>query len=483
MATFVPGFLKDVFISYARVAEKEWVPGFVEKLQTFLDQELAADGAAEIFFDRSSLNDDDPLTEEITLNVTSTATFVIVLSRAYLKREWCRKELSAFLHTAGPGHRRAFIVLIENIPPDERGAPIRQLDSLGFQFWAPHPESDKPEVTWPLPLEGERFDARIRELAGRIAARLKELAEAANQNAGAPPTTLLSRSRVFVADGLLTPDLQQSISSVRAWLADQKVAVLPAGMGALYETFSNDPAGCLAQANEWLSQSTLFIQLLGRQGDADGFERWLLERALASGKVHGRDLIQWRPKELTREAIRDPEHSAFAFGENVIRCDRDAELKPLIRDRLEQIEREKQAAAKLNGAGGGARAARGKLLVDADDGDDVLRDRLFQELSARNIAYHYACNDLGEFKESALSDQFDGLVVTFGECDPKWLGQRFSSTRAVWLRSSPRPRIGVYRAPGNVRPLPTRMESFHDISSDTPDSLENFIARVLEVAQ
>jgi hypothetical protein len=222
----------------------------------------------------------------------------------------------------------------------------------------------------------------------------------------------------------------------------------------------------------------LFVQLLGKQGDADGFERALLERALAAGKAHGRDLIQWRAKELSPETIRDPDHRAFVFGPDVISCDRDAELKPLIRERLEQIEREQQAAAKLTGA------AAGRVLVDADDVDAGLRDQLIQELSARNnVDYHYALNDLEEFQESALSEQFDGFIVTFGACDLKWLGQRFKSIRTLWLRSSPRPRIGVYRAPGNNSPLPTRMKSFHDISSDAPDSLEQFISRVLEVAQ
>ena len=54
-------YLKDVFVSYARVAEPEWVREFVHRLQSRLDQELSESDAAEIFLDRSSLNDDDPL--------------------------------------------------------------------------------------------------------------------------------------------------------------------------------------------------------------------------------------------------------------------------------------------------------------------------------------------------------------------------------------------------------------------------------------
>jgi hypothetical protein len=92
MPAFVPLCQYDVFISYAQVAEKEWVRVFREKLQEHLDRELHQDKAASIFWDRNELADDDPLTAEITQALSNTATLLIVLSKAYLDRPWCLRE-------------------------------------------------------------------------------------------------------------------------------------------------------------------------------------------------------------------------------------------------------------------------------------------------------------------------------------------------------------------------------------------------------
>jgi hypothetical protein len=73
MATFVPGFLKDVFISYAQVAEPEWVRQFVVSLQKHLDRELGGTASASIFWDRADLDGAAPLTAEITQAVTGSA--------------------------------------------------------------------------------------------------------------------------------------------------------------------------------------------------------------------------------------------------------------------------------------------------------------------------------------------------------------------------------------------------------------------------
>src|SRR5215470_13307816 len=98
MPAFVPQYQYDVFISYAQVAEKEWVRGFREKLQEHLDRELRQDKAASIFWDRNELDGDSPLTAAITQALSSTATLLIVLSRAYLDRPWCLREREAFFN-------------------------------------------------------------------------------------------------------------------------------------------------------------------------------------------------------------------------------------------------------------------------------------------------------------------------------------------------------------------------------------------------
>ena len=391
-----------------------------------------------------------------------------MLSRAYLNREWCRKELNAFLNAQGDSHTRVFVILIEDIPPGERGPQIEELNQRGSQFWEQHPDSDK-RITRPLPTGGDAFDARIRELGQRIANRLETLK--ATTMANGERKSPLSELCVFVADGLLTPiSTRPSPASARGWPTSRWLS--SRRTGALYQLYYDDRTRCEEQFDEWLSQATLFVQPLGKRGDPDGFEKWLSDRALANGRAHARDLIQWRARELTAAEIPDANHRALVFDENVIRCDRDSELKPLIRDRLTELIREQRTAAHTGGL-------HGNVLLDADDAD--LQDKLLQELHQRDVGFHFVCNDLDEFREFALSGQFDGFVVTYGQTDQKWLSKRFSSTRTLWLSSSPRPRIGVYRAPDNQQPLPTKTETLHDIASVA--DLDEFIDKVREVAQ
>jgi hypothetical protein len=58
---YVPRFDHDIFISYAQVAENDWVLGFREKLQGHLGCELHQDKAASIFWDRNESDEDSPI--------------------------------------------------------------------------------------------------------------------------------------------------------------------------------------------------------------------------------------------------------------------------------------------------------------------------------------------------------------------------------------------------------------------------------------
>ena len=189
MPAYVPGFQYDVFLSYAQVAEPEWVEGFREKLQEQLDRELHQKGVASIFWDLQNLAGDSPLSAEITQALSNTATLVIVLSRAYRERPWCRKECESFLSLAGPSSRRTFVVLIEDIPPEQRPPEIQALEVLGFEFFEQHPESKKPgrhEAAAAGGRQVRRSPARTGEI-NRGTSRGVETGSAVRQDADRPP--------------------------------------------------------------------------------------------------------------------------------------------------------------------------------------------------------------------------------------------------------------------------------------------------------
>jgi len=484
MPAFVPQYQYDVFISYAHVAEKEWVRGFREKLQEHLDRELHQDKAASIFWDHQELAGDSPLTAEITQALSSTATLLIVLSKAYLDRPWCRVERESFFNEAGTSSRRVFVVLLEDVPEENYPPEIQALEVLGFQFWEQHPQSARPGVNRPLPLNGEPFDGRIRELATAVAARLKDFKK------DHPPEVMRSRLagvKVFLADGVSGPpakDLEEARSAVRNWLMDQGAVVLPEESGSLYEAFYTNRTQCAATVDQLVQEATIFVQLLGRKGDDEGYESWLCKRAEAAGKVPGKDLLLWRSMSLIEGSINSAEHRALVFGGQyeVISCDLSA-FQPLLAERIEAvaIARTLRAAADAP-PGASQQPTCGLVLVDNDDRDAALADQLRLALERHGIGYYSVFNDFDEFSQMALNDIVDGVVFTFGDCELQWAHKHYQATRPLWLKKIARPRIGVLRGRPD-RPLPTNVDSIFVINAANPADIEAFAQKVREVVQ
>ena len=436
MPAFVPQYQYDVFISYAQVAEKEWVRGFREKLQEHLDRELHQDKAAAIFWDRQELAGDSPLTAEITQALSSTVTLLIVLSKAYLDRSWCRLERESFFTAAGTSSRRAFVVLLEDVPKETHPPEIQALEVLGFQFWEQHPQIDQPGINRPLPLNGELFDGRIRELAAAVAARLNDFKQNRAQEVQPVGATRskLAGAKVFLADGVSGPPakgLEEARSAVRNWLTEQQTVVLPEQSGALYEAFYDDRTQCGATVDQLVKEATIFVQLLGRKGDDEGYESWLCERAAAAGKVPGKDLLLWRSMSLTEGSITSAEHRALVFGEQyqVISCDLSA-FQPLLAERIEAVAIAQTLRASADATPGAPQPpTRGLVLVDNDDRDAPLADQLRLALERNGIGYHSVFNDFNEFSQMALHDTVDGVVFTFGDCEPQWAHKHYQATR------------------------------------------------------
>jgi hypothetical protein len=485
MPAFVPQCQYDVFISYAQVAEKGWIPGFVKKLQEYLDQELGNIEAASIFWDLTELDGASALTPEITQALSESATLLIVLSKAYLDRPWCKLERECFFNDVRRGSKNAFVILIEDIKREERPPEIRAMDVLGFPFWEPHPASKNKKVTWPLPLNEVLFDGKIRELAIAVTKRLKALKadiEKENQSTGANRLKLTG-AKVFIADGIFGPpakDLEEARSDIRNWLKDQGVVVLPEKNGSLYETFYDNREKCEALTEELLKEAGIFVQLLGRTGDPDNYESWLYEHAHAAGKLPGKDLLLWRSNTLTKDNINNETYRALVFSEQnqVISCDL-SEFQHLL---AKYIENEKIARTLSAGVITGASDSetRGLILVDNDDGDTELADQLRKSLEHHKIGYYSVFNDFNEFSQMAINDTVDGIAFTFGKCEQNWAHKRYQVTRPLWLNKKKRPCIAVLRGEPD-RALPTNSSSIYVMNANDPANIETFIQLVLAV--
>jgi len=457
MPAFVPQCQYDVFISYAQVVAKEWILGFVAKLQKHLDENLEGTGTASIFWDRAELDGASSLTSEITQALSGTAALLIVLSRAYLNRPWCKLEREQFFNDLGRGGKKAFVMFIEDLKIEERPPEIENMDVLGFQFWEPHPASRIKEINWPLPLEGTSFDARIRELAKAIAEHLFNVkTEYSNEvRPNAAVRSRLTDSKVFLADGISGPpvkDLEEARSAVRSWLTDQGAVVLTNNNNALYEAFYSNRTQCEAKVDKLLNEAIIFVQLLGRKGDDEDYESWLCKRAIAAGKIPGKDLLLWRSQLLTSDSIKSDTHRALVFSEQyqVISCDL-SEFQPLLAKHIEDIDRKREAQRRLDtpvDKGGVTQTNEGSVtvLIDSEAQDALLVKNLRKQLSHYKIQYEPAM-DAQDFCDMVHSGKFTGVTFTYGDCPEEWAKERFKATRPFRLgdRTGNRLCIGVYR--------------------------------------
>jgi hypothetical protein len=96
MPVFVPGFLEDVFISYAHQDEgaEKWVSNFRDLLAEKLNYELQAD--VRVWTD-AQLAAGDVLDATLKDRIQHTAVLVSIVSDWYFDRPWCQREIEYFL--------------------------------------------------------------------------------------------------------------------------------------------------------------------------------------------------------------------------------------------------------------------------------------------------------------------------------------------------------------------------------------------------
>jgi formylglycine-generating enzyme required for sulfatase activity len=184
----VSGYEHDLFISYASIDDrpppKGWVSAFVEHLGDALNSEFGSRDSGRIWWDRSHIDEESPLTEQIRTKVQKSACLVVILSKGYAKSQWCRQELEAFLAaTAGqPGaDRRLFLIDIGNLETKDR--PAEFSDKVGRRFYVQPPNTtgaaDRKRLGFPIPQSDNsghaEFFEQVDQLAKDIHLRIGEL--------------------------------------------------------------------------------------------------------------------------------------------------------------------------------------------------------------------------------------------------------------------------------------------------------------------
>lgn len=299
MASLVPGYEHDVFISYATVDDRPakcgWVSAFVSSLNESLAAAFGLKDPNRIWWDRPNINEEASLTEQIRTKVQKSACMVVILSQGYSKSKWCRQEREAFLAAvAGQSEadRRLFLIDIGNL--DQKDRPQEFSDKRGRYFYVQPPNttdiSDRVPLGFPNPnpknKKHEAFFAQVNQLANDLYERVNKLTGVTTVAPTGKPTSDVT---VFVAES--ADDVAEEREEVVRYLSDH-FHVLP----AIDDPLPNRWDQWQASVDAGLKASTLFVQVLGAlpgRKIAGSDEKLVIdqfERAQAAGKR----IVSWR---------------------------------------------------------------------------------------------------------------------------------------------------------------------------------------------
>ncbi|MFN7765752.1 MAG: TIR domain-containing protein, partial [Planctomycetaceae bacterium] len=250
-------FENDLFISYATADNRHgWIDAFVQELREPLAS-LVRPAEPRIWWDRSHIEEEGALTDQIRHAIAHTRTLVVILSEHSVKSRWCQEEWRHFVEAFPDATFEKRIVLIDvgTVPLRERPAIFSDL--RGRLFFAEQRKGDNSSrVTFGFPTPNtaneahQPFFLEMARLARKLALRL--------QPASAPQPGNTPSFTIYVAEA--ADDVDSRRDEVVEYLAPH-ATILPPGN----QTISRDAPQWDRQVSQWLDQAQLFVQLVGSQ--------------------------------------------------------------------------------------------------------------------------------------------------------------------------------------------------------------------------
>ena len=460
---FVPVCECDVFISYATANNQSftkdkpgWVSSVRDALRLVLDEGLDRRGVSEIWMDYK-LRGNEPFDEQLRHIVSRTAILVIVLSEAYLKSDWCRRELEIFSEAVGDQQGRIFLIHYEPVPFDSWPQQLRGLSSEKYRFFQQERDGaiSKP-LGYPIPnpeiQDHHSFYDRLLELRSDLAVKLDEIASSGEEisppSAGSATQTP-SGPAVFLAE-VCGETLYDQRQLVKSHLEQCDIRVLPSRPTGRAPTEEMDRE---------LAESKLFVQMLGRFGG--GYEADYYDRAVATEIP----ILRWRSRDLDLNSINQLDHRKLL--ENSVQALDFDELKRSIVDQVRLLSVKRDAPVSE-----GERF----ILVNAAPNDLHVADVVADQLGKWNVGYDVVDDKLS-LQDLVESNKYDALMVIYGSCQHDWVRQQLIECRRILLdQRSDAPLCAVYIGPPDEKqPLRCRPPRVAVIDPHNDDGLRAFI--------
>ncbi len=290
---YAPGFLHDVFISYA-CANDPHGTGIIGTVATLLTEKLAAEGLrgegegdeVDVFLDRRRLTHGADLTDQVLTEARCSAVFLAFHSPAYDASPWCRREAAEFSANYDGNRRnldgRLFVASLDKrcLPTKSSAEALRSRlfvpffylnrDKQDFPFLPIHAEQDEPRN--PV---GHSLSEAVKMLASEIADTLRTMRKS-------PPAR-----RIFLAD--TSPARSAQAEDIKSWLGQKQAMVLRASGGA---------EGWLEESRGLIRQADVFVDVQEAVPSPVALEQGRLADELQKRRV------RWVPRgELGADAV------------------------------------------------------------------------------------------------------------------------------------------------------------------------------------
>lgn len=335
---FVPGFLHDVFISYAhannqRLTKEDvgYVTKFHENLTQFLTAELGRREYFSIWLDKDELRGNEDFASELDMAFLNSALLVSICSQSYVESPWCRRELGEFSRQTRPpfGLRvgdssayRVFRVELGPVVEPHPDIPSYFFERmLGHKFYETEDGVDQPFRRSSPDDDDQRYWKAMRRVARDIAQLLRQMKKIAQGATPAPGLAPPTGKVVFLAE--TADDLEdqrrgvksalEQFNQAKTMLSGQGLRVIPE-----FPLSLGDP-GLADRVREAIRGADLAVHLIGPLPGKTPLNetrplvhlQWELAREVA----RERDLprVAWLADGLDPGSVR-PEHRAFLEG-------------------------------------------------------------------------------------------------------------------------------------------------------------------------
>lgn len=446
---YVPGFLNDIFISYAHIDNeafggRRWVDEFHEALRVAVQHYL---GARPVIWRDPKLSGNDVFSNEIEDSLKNSAIFLPILSPGYLNSAWCRSELDSFVNVAGgvSGLRvenKTRLTKVVKTPVERESLPRSLRDIIGYKFFEIDEASTKVRdylLDEALRNRGAYLET-IDDIAQDIAKVLKLIAGKTQHNLSQPFGV------VYLAEA--TSDVDEFRKRLKRELQDRSYLVLPD------ESLPTTPLELEAAVEGYLSRADLYVQLFGdyygTSFEQEARSRQALQYDVAKARfTNSNGALLWRAPESVvsdhrqREFLDRVVHDLDG-GFDFLACPLE-ELKSAVLDRFESRKAPAQPTP-------GQDVQRIYLVCDESDKEKVrpLRSLIDEQGFEPLMPSFNRKIDPSEIRQAHLNnvETCDAMLIYWGEGDEDWLQVKLSELRkAPAIRKGARLRAsGIYIA-------------------------------------